>query len=123
MFIPPNDIKKKFDTPTSDTRSKVKLKSSHLYIEGGLVKKVFGEDQNVFVVYYADRNKLMLAPISDDSFKKLHKAGQHILKDRNVKGDKVIALHEILIDNTIATEERDLSYEYQNGMGVLIVEL
>ena len=55
--------------------------------------------------------------------KKLHKAKQHMLKDRNLKGDKSIALHELLIDNEIDSTDRDLVYDFQPGLGILNIKL
>ena len=56
-------------------------------------------------------------------FKKIHKAGQQMLKDRNLKGDKSIALHEILIDHQIDETDRELTYELAPGMKILNVKL
>ena len=122
MFIPPNSLKNNYKAD-SDTGSKIRLKSSHLHIDREVVKEVFGDALNVFVVYYPDRHSLMIAPISDELFKKLHKAAQHMLKDRNLKGDKTIALHETLIDNQVDETDRDLEYELQSGLGILRVKL
>ncbi len=122
MFIPPNKLKDKFE-PTPDVGSKVRLKSSHLLIDHEVAKEVFGKDLNVHIVYYAERRTLMVAPKSDELFKTLHKANQHMLKDRNLKGDKTIALHEMLIDHDIDDTDRDLAYDLQTGLGILNVKL
>ncbi len=122
MFIPPNNLKSNFD-PTSNIGSKIQLKSSHLLINHELAVEVFGKDLNALVVYYADKRTLMVAPKSDDLFKKLHKAKQHMLKDRNLKGDKTIALHELLIDNEVDDTDRDLAYDLQPGLGILNIKL
>lgn len=122
MFIPPNRLKDSFD-PTPDVGSKIRLKSSHLLIDHEIASEVFGKDLNAHVVYYADRRTLMVAPKSDELFKKLHKANQHMLKDRNIKGDKTIALHEMLIDNDIDGTDRDLAYDLQPGLGILNIKL
>lgn len=122
MFIPPDKLKNNFYS-NSTPGSKIRLKSSHLHIDREVVTEAFGNDLNVFVVYYPDRHSLMIAPISDELFKNLHKAGQHMLKDRNLKGDKTIALHETLIDNQVDETDRDLEYELQPGLGILNVKL
>ena len=122
MFIPPQKFKDSFQ-PASATNGKISLKSSHLLIEQEVAKEAFGESKNVYVAYYPDRHALMIAPVSDEVFKNLHKAGQQMLKDRNLKGDKTIALHELLIDNQVDSTDRDLEYELQPGLGILNVKL
>lgn len=122
MFIPPNRLKNEFD-PSSKKGSNVRLKASHLLIDHEIAAEIFGNDLNVHMVYYADRHTLMIAAKSDSLFKQLHKAKQHMLKDRNLKGDKTIALHEILIDHGINDTDRDLAFEFQTGLGILNVKL
>jgi hypothetical protein len=122
MFIPPQKIQKQLQS-SLEKKSKVYLKSSHLQIDRKIVEEIFGSDRNVNMVYYADRKALMIAPVSDELFKKLHKAKQHMLKDKNANGDKTIALHELLIDNEINDTERDLEFEIQKELKILNVTL
>ncbi|HFA52174.1 MAG TPA: hypothetical protein ENJ95_24415 [Bacteroidetes bacterium] len=122
MFIPPNRLKDNFESDLN-IGSEVRLKSSHIHIDKEIAAEVFGKDLNVFVVYYPEKKSLMVSPVSNVFFKKLHKASQHMLKDRNLKGDKTIALHEIIIDNQIDETDRDLEYELQPGLGILNIKL
>lgn len=122
MFIPPRQLQDNLKTSAKEV-GKVMLKSSHLLIDRTVAKEIFGDDLNVHLVYYPDRNALMIAPKSDKLFKQLHKAKQHMLKDRNVQGDKTIALHELLIDNEINDADRDLEYECQKVLKILNVKL
>jgi hypothetical protein len=103
--------------------SKVKLKTSHLYIESDLATAAFGEIAQVYVVYYKTKNSLLLAPMNDEFFPKLHKAGLIMLKSRNLQGDKTIAMHEILIDNDLDDANRDLEYQYTEGVKLLNVKI
>ena len=119
MFIPPNYIKPPTDKPTSQ----VALKSAHLYLAAGLVSEAFGDDKNVYVVYYPEPRTLMIAPATDETFKTIHKAEQQILKDRNLQGDKTIALHTILIDHQLNDSDRALEYEFQSALSILKVNL
>ena len=122
MFIPPNKIKPPFEEgPQSE--AKISLKASHLVIAKEVAEAIFKGSSNAFVVYYPNRNTLMLAPVSDLVFKQLHKAGQHMLKDRNLKGDKTLALHEILIDHQLDEQDRDLDFEVQSALGILNIKL
>ncbi len=122
MFIPPNRLKDNFK-PTKEENGQVRLKSSHLLIDHKVATAIFEDDLNVNVVYYADRRTLMIAPKSEELFKTLHKAKQHMLKDRNAKGDKTIALHELLIDNEINSNDRNLEFELQKELRILNVKL
>lgn len=122
MFIPPNRLKEKFES-TEEKDNPICLKSSHLLIDHQIATEIFGDDLNVNVVYYADRKALMIAPQSEELFKKLHKAKQHMLKDRNAKGDKTIALHELLIDNEIDSADRNLEFEFLKELRILNVKL
>lgn len=122
MFIPPNKLKDTFE-PNEEERGPIGLKSSHLLIDHQVAASIFGDALNVNVVYYADRQTLMIAPQSEALFKKLHKAKQYMLKDRNAKGDKTIALHELLIDHEISNEDRNLEFDLQEALNILSVKL
>ncbi|MEM9917439.1 MAG: hypothetical protein AAF990_05050 [Bacteroidota bacterium] len=123
MFIPPQHLKKQVHPASNDDGSKIRLKASHLLVDHEIASEAFGEEHNIYVIYYPDRRSLLIAPVSDEIFKKLHKAAQQMVKDRNLKGDKSVALHEILIDNQIDQSDRDLEYEWQPALGILNVKL
>lgn len=120
MFIPPAGFRST-DEIKAVGKNKIRLQSSHLVIDQELVTEAFGSDLNVYLVYYPLRRTMMLAPVSDEVFKSLHKAGQRMLKDRNLRGDKTIALHELLIDNQLDDTDRDLEYDLPPGLGILSV--
>ena len=119
---PPNKLKDNFK-PTKEENGQIRLKSSHLLIDREVAADIFQDDFNVNIVYYADRRTLMIAPQSEELFKKLHKAKQHMLKDRNAQGDKTIALHELLIDHEINSTDRNLEFELQSALRILNVKL
>ncbi|MEM1318878.1 MAG: hypothetical protein AAGG75_01410 [Bacteroidota bacterium] len=122
MFIPPNRLKEELGRPSAG-KSELRLKSAHLLIGHQLVQQALGAADNVYMVYYPDRGSLLIAPVSDELFKNLHKASQHMLKSRNLNGDKSIAIHEILIDHQLDRTDRDLEYELEKGLGILKVNL
>ncbi len=101
----------------------ITLKSSHLYIPGEIATKVFGDDPQAYLAYQAERGTLLVAPVSQQWFYKMHKPSQHLLKTRNLQGDKTIALHEILIDNALDDEDRELAYTVQDTSGILKINL
>ncbi|MEZ4931339.1 MAG: hypothetical protein R2788_04305 [Saprospiraceae bacterium] len=122
MFIPPQ----KFTLPKNEAavnEALIRLQSSHLLIDREIASQVFKNDHNVYVVYYPKNNSLLIAPISDELFKKLHKANQHMLKDRNLKGDKSIALHELLIDNQLDDSDRSLEFKVESALGILNIKI
>ncbi len=88
----------------------VKLRTQHLWISGDIVDSALGETAQVYVIYYPQQRSLLLAPMDDDIFPTIHKAGLQMLKSRNLQGDKTISLQEIIIDNDIDDTERDLVY-------------
>ena len=120
MFIPPTHLKNQLPTAPK-AGSPVRLRSSHLLIDYEVAQKVFGDTQNIYAVFYKEHQTLMLASVADESFKQLHKAAQHMLKDRNLHGDKSIAFHEMLIDNQLDAADRDLNYELEEALGILKV--
>jgi len=101
----------------------ITLKASHLYIPGEIAAKVFGDEQRVYLAYQAERATLLVAPVSQQWFNKMHQPSQHMLKSRNLKGDKTIALHEILIDNALNDQDRELEYTLQGTSGILKISL
>lgn len=121
MFIPSKHIKN--FQKTEKVGAKIRLQGTHLLIDHEIADSVFGNDNNAYVVYYPERKTLMLAAVSDELFKKLHKASQQMLKDRNLKGDKSLAVGEVLIDNQLDESDRDLVYKIEATLGVLSVKL
>ena len=121
MFIPTKHIQQY--KQAEKVGGKVRLQGTHLLIDHEIVQTIFGEDTVAYVVYYPERKTIMLAAYSDELFKKLHKTAQQMLKDRNLKGDKSLALGEVLIDNQLDESDRDLEYKVEAALGVLSVKL
>jgi len=90
---------------------KVILKSSHVYLDSELIKNIFGSIQYAYVTYVAEQKKMLITPVSSQWFVKMHKPTQFLLKYRNLKGDRTLAIREILIDNNLDTTDRILEYE------------
>ena len=103
--------------------SKIRIKTHHLYIDGDLAKAAFGDAAQVYTVYYPSKKSLLLAPMSDAFFPKLHKAQLQMLKTRNLQGDKTIYMREIMIDNDLDEEDRDLAFDYTEGAQLLSVKI
>lgn len=90
---------------------KVVLKSSHVFLNASLVERIFQSIHYAYVAYHSEKGKLLITPVSSQWFVKMHKPAQFLLKSRNLKGDKTLAIREILIDNNLDTNDRDLEFE------------
>jgi hypothetical protein len=100
----------------------LQLKSGHLLFESQLVTELFGEEEQVNMVYYPDRNALLLACRSKTFFEKLHKTTWTALKLKNPKGDKTIFIRDVLIDHDLDDIDRELEYEVKNT-GIIEIKL
>jgi hypothetical protein len=122
MFIPPQGLQNNPE-PAVDQSNLVLLKASHLLIGHELVRKVFGNIQNVYVEYLSDVQTFLIVSVANQSFKKNHKPSQMMLKSRNLKGDKSLAIHEWLIDHQLNSSDRELTFELNPGDNMLMVKL
>lgn len=91
--------------------TKILLKSSHIYLESDLVETIFENIHYAYIKYLKDQNRLLITPVSSQWFIKMYEPTQFLLKSRNLKGDKTLAIREILIDNNIMTDDRELKFE------------
>jgi len=91
--------------------TKVTLRASHIYLESALVACVFGDINFAYVTYVEEQGNILITPVTSQWFVKMYKPTQFLLKSRNLKGDKTLAIREILIDNDLDMEDRNLEYE------------
>ncbi len=103
--------------------SGVRLQNRHLLIAAPLSADAFGESIQVQIVYYPQQRALLLAPIDDSTFSSLHQTAVQMLKTRNLQGDKSLSLEEILIDNDLDDQDRELPFIYANGIRLLHVTI
>ncbi|MEM9051974.1 MAG: hypothetical protein AAGC47_07985 [Bacteroidota bacterium] len=89
----------------------IALKSSHIYLSGEIANYVFGNVIHAYVNYAEDQDRLLITPVSSAWFTKMYEPNQLMLKERNLRGDKTLAIHEILIDHEIDPADRELEYE------------
>lgn len=89
----------------------VQLRASHLVVEASLAEKVFEQASSAYVSYKADRHLLLLCPSSNDWFPKLHEAREYILKHKDLKGTRSIAIRDMLLDHDLPSQDRNLAYE------------
>ena len=101
----------------------VRLKNRHLIISVDAAANAFGDEAQVYFVYYPQGGMLLLAPMSDSTFKQAHDCGLIMLKTKNLAGDKSLSLEEILIDHELDPSDRDLAANGAPGLKMLQVLL
>lgn len=87
------------------------LRSSHLIIGHQLSEKLFEQAKKVYVSYKPETNSLLVSPDSNNWFAKLHESTACLLKDKDLKGTKSVAIREFIIDNQLEDTERALDFE------------
>lgn len=92
----------------------INLKAGHLVFESSLVAELFGNEEQVNLVYYPERNSLLLAARSKTFFEKLHKTSWTALKLKNPKGDKSLFIRDLLIDHDIDSTDRPIIFNIKN---------
>jgi hypothetical protein len=96
--------------------SEMILKTQHIIVYQPLVEKLLMGETHVLLKYDTVEKILLMAPASNSEFKTIHKAAQHMLKDKNLKGDKSISIHEILIDQELDENDRELLFTEEEGI-------
>lgn len=122
MFIPPKHIADQLKG-TKDADAPVALQHSHLLIDQDIVEKHFGDCLNVFLAYYPNKRVIMLANVEDELFKNIHKASQYMLKDGKQGTKRSIAIHDLLIDNELDSQNRSLTYEANEQLKILTIHI
>jgi len=101
----------------------ISIKAFHIYLEADLVRSVFKDESHAFVKYLEDQKQLLITPVSSKWFVKMYGPAQFLMKSRNLKGDKTLALHEIFIDNDLDGTERQLDFEYIERTKLIKIKL
>jgi hypothetical protein len=102
--------------------SQLKLKTSHLLIDAALAQQVLGDTPQVYMKFLPEKRTLLITSVKQSWFDRMHPGcSQNMLKDRNLKGDKALALHEVLIDHDLDDTDRELAYDVQANQTILHV--
>ncbi|MEQ9165804.1 MAG: hypothetical protein RLO12_06085 [Fulvivirga sp.] len=101
----------------------VTLKSSHLCLEKELVTTIFKAISYAYVTYRKEQKQLLVTPVSSIWFTKMYEPTQFLLKEKNLKGDRSLAIREILIDNELDMVDRALDYEVVEKTNLLKIYL
>ena len=78
---------------------------------------------NQFWKQLKEQGKILITPVSSQWFVKMYKPTQFLLKSRNLKGDKSLAVREILIDNNLNMTDKDLEYEIIDKTNLIKVNI
>lgn len=103
--------------------SEVYLKASHIIISPEISSSLFTESDSVFISYKSELNSILVSPLQNAWFKQLHKVEQKILKSKDLKGTKSIAIREMLIDYEISDDNRELHYQINTDKKFLKIQL
>jgi len=103
--------------------SDVYLEAAHICIKENIAEKIFGLESIVLSVFYAKNNTFLVAPAGEELFKTIHKASQQMLKTKNAAGDKSISIQELLLDNEIDENDRNLEFVIEEALHILKVKL
>ncbi len=101
----------------------IALQSSHIFLNASLANRVFEKIQYAYVTYLREQQRLLITPVSSQWFVKMYEPTQFLLKSRNLEGDKTLAIREILIDNDLDFQDRQLEYEWIEKTNLLKVVL
>lgn len=103
--------------------AKVRLQGEHLWLAAEVADGAFGNERQVYAVYYPNLKTLLLAPMSDLTFKQAHEVAMLFVKIRNQQGDRTISMQEIILDHDLDRSDRDLEFTLVPGLGILQVKL
>jgi hypothetical protein len=103
--------------------NEVYLEAAHICIKKDTAEKVFGSETVVLSVFYAKDNTFMVAPAGEELFKTIHKGSQQMLKSKNAAGDKSISIQELILDNDIDENDRNLEFVVEEALHILKVKL
>jgi hypothetical protein len=104
-------------------KSDVYLEAAHICIKKNIAEKVFGLESVVLSVFYAKDNTFMVVPATEELFKTIHKANQQMLKIKNAAGDKSISIQELLLNNDIDENNRNLEFIIEESLHILKIKL
>ena len=100
----------------------MKLQNGHIIIPVDVFSQILEGEEQVNLVYYPERNQLLLAGKSKTFFEKMHKTKWQRLKEKNAQGDQALFVREILLDYDLDDTDRVLTYETKTT-GIIAVEL
>lgn len=101
----------------------VSFKGSHLLLNAEIASTVFGAASHALVHYVKDQNHLLVTPNPNVWFTKMYKAAPYLIKERNIKGDKTIALTDMIIDHNLNPNNDNLSFDWIAKTKLLKIKL
>ena len=102
---------------------KIWLRSSHLVFDPALSHPLFDSSSTVFITYKNELNALLVSPNYNTWFHKLHDAKECLLKEKDSKGTKSVAIREFILDYDLEENDRLLRYELNEQKKFLKISL
>lgn len=103
--------------------AEISLKTCHIHLSHELVHTIFGDVNFAYATYLEEQGKILITPVTSQWFVKMYKPTQFLLKSRNLKGDKTLAIREILIDHELDMTDRVLPYEVISKTNLIKIAL
>ena len=72
---------------------------------------------------YAREKAFIVAPSSEELCRTIHKAKQQMMKMKNATSDKSISIQELILDNELDENNRDLEFDLEEALHILKVKL
>ncbi len=95
--------------------NELSLKSQHIVLPHAVAETHLAGETHVLLKFDGEEKKLLLAPATNAHFKQQHKASLHMLKEKNLKGDKSVSIQEIVIDHDIDDQDRIIAFSVHEG--------
>ncbi|MEM6263348.1 MAG: hypothetical protein AAGI38_12625 [Bacteroidota bacterium] len=99
---------------------RLRLRGQHLWMSHELVAEHFPDAYAVLVNFNKGSGVLWIGPMTEDHMmNKFSTVSQYLLKLRNAKGDRTIAIHDLLLDNELPPDNRPLTYKWDSKFNIL----
>ena len=102
---------------------KALLKSEHIYLDAELANQFFQAGNPVFISFKEEEKAVLMAPLTNSWFSKLHQAQQTLLKARNQQGDCTTSIRDLILDHDLNATDRELTFTLNNQSKFLKIDL
>ena len=87
------------------------------------MEEYFDNAQYVFVKWVKESGNLLIAPQTATLFNQVHKdASQLMLKTKNLKGDKTVALYDFFYESNFNENNAYVAYDYLDKIGAIKIK-
>lgn len=90
--------------------TEIRLKTSHILISPDTAEQLFDASECALICYKPEDKALLLAPVTNTFFGKLHEPSQVLMKVKDILGTRSIPVRNILLDNDLDETDRPLPF-------------